>query len=109
MNLTWQQFKAIIRWHVDVGTHMPRTVAYSDDGLQSITRYYVAQNGYSFFKIMPSLPGNKMERYMAVNKGMMVKQCNHMNNFDWGSVDREWYIAETMKLVLPVMKPRRRR
>ena len=103
LGITWKQFKLIMRWYVDRdGESLPSTVIYTDNNLQSITRYYVAKEGYNFFKVMPPLSGKDKERYMAVNSGMKVAECNHVNDYRHENLDMQWYIDEALKLISPV-------
>lgn len=39
-------------------------------------------------------------RVTNLNAGMMVRECNHVNAFDFGNLDYEWYIGEAKKLVI---------
>lgn len=38
-------------------------------------------------------------RHQALNAGMMVQECNHIQSFTFANLDYGWYIAEARKLV----------
>lgn len=40
------------------------------------------------------------ERVTNLNAGMMVRECNHVNSFDWSNLNYDWYISESRKLVI---------
>ena len=44
------------------------------------------------------------ERRSGVNTGWTVELCNDINNYGSGSLNYEWYIAETEKLVKPLLQ-----
>jgi hypothetical protein len=79
-----------------------RLVLLDEEGIeypeQNICRYYIANDGYSMFKVMPPLEEGKEERWMGINKGQLVKICNKMVDFDW-DINYDFYIEEAQKLV----------
>lgn len=42
------------------------------------------------------------ERPQCIEKGFLVADANNINDFDWGNVNYEYYIAETEKIVNPL-------
>lgn len=39
-------------------------------------------------------------RTTSVQSGWLVSECNHVNNFDWNSVNYDYYIEEAKKLII---------
>ncbi len=39
-------------------------------------------------------------RTTSIQKGALVKQCNHVKDFDWSDVNYDWYVDEIRKLML---------
>jgi hypothetical protein len=65
---------------------------------QNTCRYYIANKGKHLVKIMPPLVEGGSEREMGINKGLLVKTCNNMDDFDW-DINYDFYIEEAKKLV----------
>jgi hypothetical protein len=65
---------------------------------QNTCRYYIANKGKHLVKIMPPLVEGGSEREMGINKGLLVKTCNNMDDFDW-DINYDFYIEEARKLV----------
>lgn len=86
-------------------TKVPRSsrlVRVDEEGIeypeQNICRYYIANEGMNLVKIMPPLEEGKDWRYMGINKGLLVKTCNNIKDFDW-DINWDFYIQEANKLV----------
>lgn len=43
------------------------------------------------------------ERTIGLQKGYMVAECNHIRDFNWDNLNREYYVSEAMKLVDPLL------
>lgn len=39
-------------------------------------------------------------RVMNVNVGVLAKECNHIDSFDWSTLDIPWYVREAKKLII---------
>ncbi|QIG75246.1 DNA polymerase protein [Rhizobium phage RHph_Y52] len=68
---------------------------------QNICRYYVANTSTSLMKIMP--PDKRKpdaERHFSVEAGWNVALCNSLDQWDWSTVNYDYYIEEAKKLVL---------
>ena len=81
---------------------VPRSshLAWGEDKVQNISRYYIAKGGKPLNKWMPPLkakPG--VWRCIGVESGWNVQICNDINDATL-PVDFEWYINEVEKLVL---------
>lgn len=83
-----------------------------DTPLQSTTRYFIAKHGPRLVKIMPPLPkvvakwaveqpGVPVpERRMGIDVNWNVGICNHIRDWDWSNLERQYYIEEAEKLVI---------
>ena len=69
--------------------------------LQRISRYYVSRDGGSLVKVMPPLKKNPngAERKIGIEKGYKVTIHNMVAPIDPETVDFDYYVAETEKLV----------
>lgn len=77
-----------------------RLVLSNGKKLQATTRYQIATVGDSMAKIMPELAKkpDSGERTFSVEKGWLVKICDHVTDYDWNVLDRRYYIEEAKKL-----------
>lgn len=67
---------------------------------QRTGRYYVARGGAQLWKVMrplPRLPNHA--RPQAILKGVPVRMCNDLHDFDWAALDRGWYVQQAVDLV----------
>lgn len=76
--------------------------------LQNITRYYVSTDGAYLCKIMPPLVEGGFDRYLSINAGLKVTECNNIEDARWENINYQYYIDEVMKLINPVKPPRKR-
>ena len=67
---------------------------------QGTLRYYVTHKGVELTKHMPPLPATPTrQRYNAIDKGYLVGICNDVRDFNWVSLNRQFYVDEAMKLI----------
>jgi len=68
---------------------------------QRTGRYYIARTGGAhLWKIMKPLPKLPMhERPQAIMKGHGVRMANDLHDFDWGRLDRDYYVTAARDLV----------
>lgn len=91
-------------------TKVPRNskLLWGDKQVQNITRYYVSTDGAPLTKVMPPLAKSLKlnpdapERRMSVCKGWLTTECNDMKRFNRATLNYDFYIKETEKLVAPL-------
>lgn len=91
-------------------TKVPRNskLLWGDKQVQNITRYYVSTDGAPLTKVMPPLAKSLKlnpdapERHMSVCKGWLTTECNDMKRFNRATLNYDFYIKETEKLVAPL-------
>ena len=73
--------------------------------IQRISRVHIAKNGQYLEKVMPPLAKKPDEwRHLSMLKGWKVAVCNNLKLFDPGNIDKNWYVREAEKLVLPLKR-----
>lgn len=74
----------------------------SDKPLQKVTRYYIQHSGPALVKIMPPLPSKPgtAERRMGIDVGWSVKICDHVRDWSWDDLNRDYYIEQAKKLLI---------
>lgn len=81
-----------------------RLVMVYEDGysvqLQNICRYYPSTMGGKLVKIMPPLEGETEERNLGIDVDWNVKVCNDISQFEWSSLNYDYYIQEAKKLII---------
>lgn len=91
-------------------TKVPRSskLMCGDRKVQNITRYYISTDGAPLTKVMPPLPKvlavnpDAPNREMSVNKGWLATECNDIKRFNRATLNYDYYINETNKLVKPL-------
>lgn len=80
---------------------VPRSsrLAWGDQKVQNISRYYIAKGGKPLVKWMPPLKGKTEWRKIAVESGWNVQVCNDLDDATL-PIDYEYYIKEVEKLTL---------
>lgn len=80
---------------------VPRSsrLAWSDQKVQNISRYYIAKGGKPLVKWMPPLKGKTEWRQIAVESGWNVQVCNNIADATL-PIDYDYYVKEVEKLVL---------
>ena len=103
LDISSKQFEAGVNWLHDEtvqGRRLPVTVR--SEKMQNITRYFISTDGVELKKVMPPLRNKPGHRYLSVNTGYLVTDCNDVINFDRDKINYDWYVNEAMKLVSPV-------
>lgn len=107
-----EDFETYIRNHDNkydfmLRTKVPRSsrlVMVYEDGysvqLQNICRYYPSTMGGKLVKIMPPLEGETEERNLGIDVDWNVKVCNDISQFEWSSLNYDYYIQEAKKLII---------
>lgn len=91
-------------------TKVPRSskLLCGDRQVQNVTRFYISTDGASLTKVMPPLTKalavdpNAPPRNMSVCKGWLATECNDIKRFNRATLNYEYYIKETEKLVAPL-------
>lgn len=80
---------------------VPRSsrLAWGDQKVQNISRYYIAKGGKPLVKWMPPLKGKTEWRQIAVESGWNVQVCNNIADATL-PIDYDYYVKEVEKLVL---------
>ena len=80
---------------------VPRSsrLAWGDQKVQNISRYYIAKGGKPLVKWMPPLKGKTEWRQIAVESGWNVQVCNNIADTTL-PIDYDYYVKEVEKLVL---------
>lgn len=72
---------------------------WGDQQIQNASRYYISLSGHPMVKIMPPLAGRTDPRSIGVDKGWLTRPCNRIEDFEFFSLNRRFYITEAEKLV----------
>lgn len=80
---------------------VPRSsrLAWGDQKVQNISRYYIAKGGKPLIKWMPPLKGKTEWRQIAIESGWNVQVCNDIADATL-PIDYDYYVKEVEKLVL---------
>ena len=85
------------------GTSLVMEVGDKRHVLQNTTRYYVAEQGAVFKKIMPPLPPKVIDREFAVEAGYLCEAVNTMTNLNIvhmkANVNRQYYIDKVRQVI----------
>lgn len=102
-DLVWKHsdpYDFMMRAKAPRGSRLVASYSNGDMPLQNTTRYYLANQGPSLVKVMPPLKGKDTERRIGINVKWQVKICDHVKDWSWHDLNREFYIEEAKKLVV---------
>jgi hypothetical protein len=75
--------------------------------LQNLTRYYVANKGYTITKIMPPLADKTENRISIVEKNYLCKDCNDLRKVDLKklkeNINFDYYIQKAYKVINAIL------
>lgn len=102
-----QNIKLFITGHKNIYDFMLRTklqrtshLLLDEVQIQNTSRYYISTNGGTLIKVMPPLKKNPEKwRRMGIAVGWKATECNNIYDADWSTINYEYYINETNKLV----------
>lgn len=94
-----EKFDFLLRTKVPRSSSLVLVVDGEDVKQQNICRYYPSKTGGKLVKLMPPLVEGGEIRRLGIDTDYTVKTCNDIVDFDWSSLDYDYYINEARKLI----------